>query len=53
MLIFTSSRSMSRVHLLKSTARKFDADIYDVQLKDGFTFYKYITFRYLLVKALF
>lgn len=51
MLIFTSSRTMSRVHLLKSTVRKFDADIYDVQLGDEFTYYKYIIFchRYFLV----
>lgn len=51
MLIFTSSRTMPRVHLLKSTTRKFDVDIYDVQLGDEFIYYKYITFyhRYFLV----
>lgn len=50
MLIFTSSRTIPRVHLLKSTARKFDANIYNVQLGDEFTYYKYITLchRYFL-----
>lgn len=39
MVIPASSRTIPRIHLLKSAARKLD-DIYDLQLDIGFTYNK-------------
>jgi len=46
MVILASSRTIPRIHLLKSATRKLDVDIYDVQLDIGFAYDKCIMLYY-------